>query len=70
MFFMQWLLAVPNIMKLRKHSPLLIEWSSQSDISSRQGCICRLCLGKYTRLDPKALQKGGLLFGGFNMKDE
>ena len=24
---------------------------------------------RYTRFDPKALQQGGLLLGGFNMKD-
>ena len=75
-----WLLPRNVFVVLPSLSPRLIEtaitlrettWStSWLDISSKQGCSCRLCLGKYKRLDPKALQKGGLLFGGFNMKDE
>ena len=70
MLSVRWFPYVPNISEVLRHdnhSPLFT-W--KSDISSKQGCSCRLRPGKYTRLDPKALQKGGLLFGGFNMKDE
>ena len=43
--------------------------ASWPDIHSGQGCSCRLCLERYTRFDPKALQEGGLVLGRFNMKD-
>ena len=44
--------------------------TSWLDIPPGQGCSCRLCLERYTRFDPKALQEGGLLLGGFDMKGE
>ena len=70
MSHVRWHYRDPNNMEVTRHDNKNPPFTRKSGISSGQGCICRLCLGKYKRLDPKALQQGGLLFGGFNMKDE